>query len=269
VHPDWQVEASLWVMHLGEYQGQASEPPPVEEMFDSEGGTLVAQGLSAPQTMLSLDANLNNGQGEVHEFTVNLGKAQVDRIPKEMDWVLRYRWWSATGEQRYTLPTSWNVNSGEFYPNRFTLPVKNPFDVELVFPQFLHDKLLLHAMLNSPWGSYDVDARTVRLDLAELGGRAVEPLRITRSADFSVAHGGHYKPVNVTWVWDYKGDGLRPGDYEATVTASNFQHSAASSTKASFRILPDGTGQVLSVGRSGQQTFTEAQLRALEGSPGG
>jgi hypothetical protein len=265
LHPNWQVEASLWLASMGEYQGQASEPPPIAEKFASGDMVLVAQGLSPTQTMVSLDSNIN-GNGEVYEFAINLGKPQVDRIPKEMDWVLRYRWWSSDGGQRYALPISWNINSGEFYPNRFTLPVKNPFDVELVFPQFLHDKLLIHAMLNSPWGSYDVDARSVSLELVREDDRSpVDPQRIQRVADFSVAHGGHYKPVNVTWVWDHKADALAPGTYRATVTASNFQHSATSETSARFRIHPDGRGEVLEVGRSGQLTATGDQLAGLQG----
>jgi hypothetical protein len=184
----------------------------------------------------------------------------VDRIPKETDWILRYRWWSLTNDQRYIAPLSWNVNSGEFYPNRFTLPVKNPFDVELVYPQFLHDKLLIHAMLNSPWGSYDVDRKSVAIDVRGDTAGPVQMVSSTRTADFSVAHGGHYKPVNLTWVWDYKADKLQPGDYTVTVTASNFQHSASSTTQGKFRILPDGTGQVLVIGRTGQQTSTQSQL---------
>jgi hypothetical protein len=159
---------------------------------------------------------------------------------------------------------NWNINSGDFYPIRFTMPVKNPFDVELVYPQFLHDKLLIHAMLNSPWGSYDVDSKTVGIEVVDDANRPVAMTKFNRVADFSVAHGGHYKPVNITWVWDHKAENLRPGTYKATVTASNFQHSATSATTASFRINPDGSGTVLSVGRSGQQTFTEAQLRQLE-----
>jgi MYXO-CTERM domain-containing protein len=266
-YPGWRVEASLFLGNMGEYQGQASEPPPVHEKFLSGDLVPLAQGISDPVDMLSLDSSLNNGQGEVYEFVINLGKPAEAVIPKEMDWVLQFRWYIEQAGNTVLTELNWNVNSGEFHPVRFTLPVKNPFDVELVYPQFLHDKLLLHAMLNSPWGSYDVDAKSVHLAIEGEGGRPVEPQHIARSADFSVAHGGHYKPVNITWVWDHKADNLRPGTYKATVTASNFQHSASSSTSATFRILPDGTGQVMSIGRSGQQTFTEAQLQQL-GQPG-
>jgi hypothetical protein len=268
--PSWQVEATLFLGSMGEYQGQPSEPPPVHDKVTSGDVIEVAKGLSAPQDMLSLDSSLG-GHGEVYEFPINLGKPQVDKIPKEADWIMRFRWWIRNGEDTLLLGQrfNWNINSGEFYPNRFTLPVKNPFDVELVYPQFLHDKLLLHAMLNSPWGSYDVDSKSVKLDIVDDGNRPVQPEHMTRTADFSVAHGGHYKPVNITWVWDYKTDGLKPGLYKVSVTASNFQHSAYSTTGAAFRINPDGTGTVVSVGRSGQQTSTEAQLRALEGQQGG
>jgi hypothetical protein len=263
-YPGWRVQATLFVGSLGEYQGQASDPPPVHEKFLSGELQVVAQGTSAPVDMLSLDASLG-GQGEVYEFAIDLGKPQADRIPREMDWILQYRWSMEQGGHTLLADLNWNVNSGEFYPNRFTLPVKNPFDVELVFPQFLHDKLLIHAMLNSPWGSYDVDARSVTLTITGSDQRAVEPQRIVRAADFSVAHGGHYKPVNITWVWDHKGDAIPPGDYTAAVEASNHQHSATSRTEAAFRIHPDGRGEVLRIGRSGQLTATQDQLATLGG----
>jgi hypothetical protein len=268
---DWVVEATLFTADMGAYQGQASEPPPVDDTLRAGNATVVAQGMSAPQTVLSLDQNLN-GHGEVYEFDINLGRPQVDRIAKEKDWVLRFRWWSTTGGHETIAgggTVQWNLNSGEFYPVRFTLPVKNPFDVELVAPQFVHGKLLILAILNSPWGSYDVDQRSVRLAVTDDAGRPVVPQHVAQLADYSVAHGGHYKPVNVTWVWDYHADQLPPGLYTATVRASNFQGSAWSETAAQFRVRPDGSGEAVSVGRSGQQTFTEAQLRAAEQAASG
>ncbi|HEV8359826.1 MAG TPA: hypothetical protein VGR28_05145 [Candidatus Thermoplasmatota archaeon] len=260
--PKWQIQARFLLGSMGEYQGQASDPPPVWEKVSSGDVVEVAKGVSEPQDMLSLDASLN-GKGEVYEYTINLGKPTVDRIPKEMDWIMEFRWWIRLDDATKVIPGqrfNWNINSGEFYPNRFTLPIKNPFDVELVYPQFLHDKLLIHAMLNSPWGSYDVDSKSVAIDIRGDTAGPVQMQTFSRSADFSVAHGGHYKPVNLTWVWDYKADKLAPGDYTVTVTASNFQHSASSTTQGKFRILPDGTGQVLVIGRTGQQTSTSGQL---------
>jgi hypothetical protein len=269
--PQWQVEATLFLGEMGEYQGQASEPPPVHDKVTGGSVVEVARGMSEPQDMLSLDSTLNGGHGEVYEFNINLGKPKVDVIPKAQDWIMRFRWWIREGDNTLLLGQrfNWNINSGEFYPNRFTLPVRNPFDVELVYPQFLHDRVVILALLNSPWGSYDVDSRTVQMTITDDGHRPVVPQRISQVADYSVAHGGHYKPVNVTWVWDYKSDRLAPGTYEVTVTASNFQHSAISTTQAQFRLRPDGTGETVSVGRSGQQTFTEDQLGGLTASADG
>jgi hypothetical protein len=112
-----------------------------------------------------------------------------------------------------------------------------------------------------------VDARTVKIDIQSDAG-AVPFVSVVKSADFSVAHGGHYKPVNVTWVWDYKADKAPAGDYRVSVTAWNFQHSASSTTSATFRIAKDGTGQVLSIGRSGQQTSSLAQLQEIGATDG-
>lgn len=273
VAPKWQVEATLFLGSMGEYQGQASEAPPVHAKIKSGDVVEVARGVSEPADMVSLDSNVNSlvgGAGEVYKFNINLGKPKVDKIPKEADWIMRFRWWDRTDDSTKVIlgqRFNWNINSGEFYPNSFALPIRNPFDVELVYPQFLHDKMLIHAMLNSPWGSYDVDSRSVKIDITSDAG-AVPFQTVDRTADFSVAHGGHYKPVNLTWVWDYKGDKAPAGDYRVSVQAWNFQHSASSTTSATFRIAKDGSGTVLSIGRSGQQTSTQSQLQAIGASGG-
>ncbi|HVL87806.1 MAG TPA: hypothetical protein VM681_07385 [Candidatus Thermoplasmatota archaeon] len=265
-YPDWQVDATLFIGSMGEYQGQASEAPPVHAKVVSGDVKVVAQGASPAITMVSLDSNLPGGRGEVYQFDINLGKPQVEIIPKESDWIMRYRWWINNGVAgKLLLPQiNWNLNTGEFYPTRFTLPIRNAFDVELVYPQFLHDKLLVHAIMNSPWGSYDVNPGSVRLTIADAQGVPQDLSGLTQLSDYSVAHGGHYKPVNVTWIWDYHTANLRPGVYTATVDACNWQGSACSTVASVFRLDGKGVGSTVQIGRSGIQTFTSDQLSRIE-----
>ena len=266
-YPEWQVEATLFLGNMGEYQGQASEPPPVHAKVAAGDVKVVAQGVSSPITMVSLDKNVPGGGGEVYEFNINLGKPQVEVIPKESDWIMRFRWWARSPTGNYVLPNppvNWNVNSGEFYPARFTLPVRNAFDVELVYPQFLQDKLLVHAIMNSPWGSYDVNPGSVRLTIADAQGVPQDLAGAIQLSDYSVAHGGHYKPINVTWIWDHKAAALRPGLYTATVDACNWQGSACSTVSSVFRLDGKGVGSTVQIGRSGIQTFTSDQLSRIE-----
>ncbi|MCA1813892.1 MAG: hypothetical protein LC624_08070, partial [Halobacteriales archaeon] len=154
--------------------------------------------------------------------------------------------------------------AGEQFPVRFTLPVRNPFDVELVIPQFVHNKVLIHGVLSSPWGSYDVDTKGVTIELRDPNGQFLNPEHITRSGDYSVAHGAHFKPVNLTWVWDYQADKARPGTYKALVTGCDLEH-ICGSTEARFTINADGTGGDYVIGRSGQVTASQGQLSGLTG----
>ncbi|MGQ0536645.1 MAG: hypothetical protein ACT4PT_11295 [Methanobacteriota archaeon] len=144
------------------------------------------------------------------------------------------------------------------------LPVRNAFDVEMVIPQFLHEKLVLLGVVNTPWGSYDLDPASVKLAIEDSRDNLVETPSLQFIADYSVAHGGHYLPANLTWIWDYKADGLAPGTYTVTVGATNWQGSAQSSTKAKFTINRDGTPGPIEIGRSGQQTASEKDIEEFQ-----
>lgn len=254
--PGFVVEATLYQATLGEYGQGASEPPPVAESIAT--AQVVARGATEPTT---LQTGLP-GSPNVMEFTVDLGRPQVPVLPKENDFFLVFSWYELVAGQKvgvqYMKP--W---AGELFPVRFTLPVRNPFDVELVIPQILHDKLVVHGVLSTPWGSYDIDLGSVGLELRDSAGRSVELGSVQRYGDYRVAHGAHFTPVNVTWVWDHRADGAGPGAYTATVRGCNFQHSACSETTGGFVLEADGTAGAISIGHSGQRTASEALLRRL------
>ncbi|MBI4393397.1 MAG: hypothetical protein HY556_06340 [Euryarchaeota archaeon] len=269
--PGWQIEATLMAMSLGEYQGQASEAPTIHPKVVAKEYVEVAKGITQPMDMVSLDESLGGTYKTVYEFNINLGKPKVDRIKKTDDWVMRFRWWSNTGGNTYIANgINPNINNGEFYPAGFTIPVKDAFDVELVYPRFVYDKLVVLGLMNTPWGSYDMDGDSVDISFTNLKDNMPADVQtLSKTADFSVAHGGHFKPINVTWVWDYQADKARAGDYKVTVSACNYQHSACSSTSAKFTILEGGLPGSTEVGRSGQASFTEAQIDQSTGAAGG
>ncbi|MCA1814272.1 MAG: hypothetical protein LC624_10050 [Halobacteriales archaeon] len=266
VMPSFVVEATLYLAELGDYGQGASEPPPIADALNAGKAQVLATGKSAPVT---LQTGLP-GSPNAMEFDVNLGKLGLDAVPKAMDLFLVYSWYEDVNGQAVGLngqpAPSVKPWSGETFPVRFTLPVRNPVDVELVIPQFVHDKVLVHGVLGSPWGSYDVDVKGVQLEVRDPDGQFVHAQHIARSGDYSVAHGAHFKPVNLTWVWDYKADHARPGTYKVAVTGCDLQHLCAS-TEASFTINPDGSAGAYTVGRSGQLTASQGQLSALTGAP--
>ncbi len=235
VQPNFRVHASLLMAITGAYGEGASTAPSIDALQDVR---VIAEGESPVFDLVSAPDPISGAI--VHAIEIDLGTPTVARIPKEYDFYLKIEWSNSDdGATRVTLPM-YNVNGGEWFPNRFVLPVKNPIDVEVVHPEFVNGRLVIHGVTNTPWGSYDVDLDALRLDVTDADGRPVEPSRIVRVTDRSVAHGGHYRPVNVTWIWDYSGDALPAGTYAATVVASNLQGSATASTTATFAVLEGG-----------------------------
>ncbi|HLE95726.1 MAG TPA: hypothetical protein VI997_00015 [Candidatus Thermoplasmatota archaeon] len=262
--PDWVVKATLYAAVLGDHGSDPSKAPPIHEALTAGTARVIAEGETAPiQVVNGLPGNPN-----VHQFVVNLGKPKATTIEREESFFLVFSWYSKTGDTKYTFHY-WRLWAGEFFPPVYTLPVTNAFDVELVIPSFVYDKLVIVGVINTPWGSYDVDPSTTRLTIEEKATRReVTPLRVSTFSDYSTAHGGHYKPVNETWVWDYKGDRLAPGTYTATVTAENWAHSARGACTAEFTILPDGSPGPVTVGACGERTASDElveELRNLEG----
>ncbi len=266
----WTLRARLYVGVLGEYGGEANTQPDVLTAYADGALEVIAEGTSAPQDVVSIEAA---GQPTVWRFDIDLGKARTAVIPKEKSYLWSVEWWSDVGGNKVILPPNWNLNSGELYPNAITIPVRNAFDVESLIPQFVHEKLVLHGILNTPWGSYDVDQKSVALTVNDASGGPVQPMRIVKLADYSVAHGGHYKPVNVTYVWDYKADALEAGKYSATISATNFQGSASAACTGYFEVLDRGQPGPIAVGQCAVATLTEEQRRRLDegvaGAPGG
>ncbi|MHB8603701.1 MAG: hypothetical protein ACYDCK_00480 [Thermoplasmatota archaeon] len=260
--PQWVVRAELYTGVLGDYGGAANTPPDVKTAFEGGKLSLIAAGESAPVDVISMKSL---GTPQVYKFDVNLGRAKVNVIPKEQNYLVRFKWYSVENGKPVILnpPLFWNADSGEFYPPSVTIPVKNAFQVEMTLPEFVHEKLAILGIINTPWGSYDVNHDTIKLTVTNDKGADVVPTHILEQADFSVAHGAHYKPVNVTYVWDYQRDHLAPGAYSVNIWAENFQKSAHSSCTGGFTISPDGSPGNVTVGQCGVRTISEDQLNKI------
>ncbi|HJQ93268.1 MAG TPA: hypothetical protein VJ874_03160, partial [Candidatus Thermoplasmatota archaeon] len=270
---DWTVEATIWHASLGDLHSNASDEPDISEVVGRGAGAYkVANGVSPSIDMMSFDSTVPVVGGKtVWPFHINFTwdpdfMATGGRIPKENNLIVEWEWYQLTenpagGQNLYITGTNalgivWNVNSGEDYPSHVVLPVRNPLDVELVYPQFIHGKLVVLSVINTPWGSYDIDPARLSLVVRDSSGNPV-PFKdgtLQQVLEQSVAHAGHYQPIKPTWVWDYAAQGLKPGDYTVTVEIPNFQHSVLASTEASFTIQEDGAGTATE-GRSGLQTL--------------
>lgn len=275
---DWVVRARAWHGPLGEHQADPSTAPSMGPIASgSEDFTLMAEGRDGPKPLGGFGETVPAvGAPTVTPFDIELEwqeefLAQDGIVPKQNDVIMEFEWFQETEGVRYIISTvgagvAWNVNSGEAFPPTVDFPVRNPLDVELVFPQFLHEKMVILGVVNAPWGSYDVNLDETRLVIRDEDGQEVpiDPQFLQSDADVSVAHTGHFNPVKLTWVWDYAKQGLDPGDYTATVESANFQGSYSTSTVATFTIEDDGLGREAQAGQSGLSSFNQHSVSQFQ-----
>jgi hypothetical protein len=261
--PDFTVEATVYQANLGERTNSSTQPP-VAEAIESGDAEIVAQGSSKR----SMAMNGLPGSPKALEYNIDLGQPQVDKIDKENDFFTTYRFYSESSGQAYS-DASWRVWSGEFFPPSFTMPVKNPITVERVIPTFANNKMAIVGVMNTPWGSYDVAEDSVDLTIEGPDGQNVNPSKIATSGlSRSLAHGGHYAPVNQTWIWSYKNEpNLEPGTYTIKIGAENFQGSASAKCAGFFTIDENGNGELVPAGtepgRCGFQSISGEEASEL------
>ncbi|MHB8603703.1 MAG: hypothetical protein ACYDCK_00490 [Thermoplasmatota archaeon] len=250
VLPDSEVKASMYYAILGDYGAAAGEKPNIAAALASGKSTLVASGAVGPMQV----ENGIPGASNVLKWNIDLGSPKVSVIPKEANFFIVYQFEQNNVAGEYGIPPTARVWSGEYFAPTYTLPVKNAFDVEKVIPTFIHDKLVILGSINTPWGSYDVDPAATKLAVSTASGQDVTPQHIDVLADYSVAHGAHYKPVNVSFVWDYAADKLAPGTYTATISAGNHEGTATAACTGTFTIDASGAPGSVVPGFCGEQT---------------
>lgn len=261
--PNVVMEATLYAADLGQMHANASNPPPVEEKILGGEARVVAHGSWGP----GMVAHGLPTFPHAAEAQIDLGPPQVPTIEATEDFVLVFSSHLESAGQAYNYGSPLRWYSGEFYPPSMELPVKNAITVERVLPFFAHQQVGVLSVVRMPWGSYDVADEDITFEIEGPDGRAVDldPAHLREvPVEQSLAHGGHYKPVNKTLVWDYKRAGAQPGEYEVTVEATNLQGSASHACTATFTLERDAEGGLVAgeaePGRCGEQTIGQDRL---------
>ena len=230
-----------------------------------DAGEVIAQG----QT--TLDPSAWPVDGEPVEVVVDMGKPLRDRIPGDAAFNVKVEWFNAEAPDgsRQVTQRDWVLHTGLRFPNRVEVAVLNPLAIYGVRPTPVgDDRITIHALLNSPFGNYDVDVSTVRLEVqGPTTPRSIgAPLVVQRSFE----HNHHYEPVEVTWVWPYRADAAAPGTYTVTVTAKNLQGTASVAKTATFVIPESGravgysdAGEVVQAADAGEPARTPGPGLAL------
>jgi hypothetical protein len=261
---DVVMEATLYAADLGEMHANASEPPPVEQRIQNGEARVIANGQWGPETVVNGLPDTPNAI----EATIDLGPPRSDAIEQNEDFILSFSSYMQTEGEAYNYGSPLRWYSGEFFPPSLELPVENAITVERVLPHFTQGQLAMISVVSMPWGSYDVDGDDIEFTVEGPDGPVdLDPDRLrTLPIEQSLAHGGHYQPVNKSLVWDYRNADIEPGEYEITVEATNLQGSASHACSASFRLVETEDGlrpRDTEPGLCGEQTIGQGDLQEV------
>ncbi|MBW3584124.1 MAG: hypothetical protein KY455_13620 [Euryarchaeota archaeon] len=212
---------------------------------------------------------------KVTEFKVEMEPASGD-IPKIQGFLVHVEWYqfdpaNDPDRNQKVGQHQWNLHAGDQYLNRVLFPVKNGVRIDEVRPQFFDNKIYIHGVFNSPWGSYDVDTGSIIVRVLNAAGEEVANSLTSASIEdpilrYSVDHDGHFKPVNATFPWNFKDDDLPPGEYTIEVSTMNWQHTAAA-VKTGKVIIGSSAKEVKTFDSSGEEQINADGSKVNEESP--
>jgi len=172
----------------------------------------------------------------VVEFAVPMAVASPT-IPKSDSFNLRIDWYqNPTGDpaqdDQYSEGFLRLVLDAKHLP-RLQMAILDPVYVEFIHPQVAAGTLLVHAGVNSPWGTYDVDAGNISMSIT--GPTVPKTLAEVVSQNAHV-HNLHDKAAEVTWLWRFRDDDAASGDYAIDLKVGNRAHTAAAEGTATFTV---------------------------------
>lgn len=172
----------------------------------------------------------------VVEFAIPMDVAQP-LIPKSDSFNLRVDWYqNPTGDpsQDDQYAEGWMrlVLDPQHLP-RLEMSILEPVYIEFIHPQVAAGTLLVHAGVNSPWGTYDVDVGN--LSLAITGPAGPKDLALVVSQNSHV-HGLHDKAAEVTWLWNFRDEDAPSGEYTLELSVPNMAGTATAVGTAGFTI---------------------------------
>lgn len=116
---------------------------------------------------------------------------------------------------------------------RLEMAILNPVYIEYIHPEVAAGILLIHSCVNSPWGTYDVDVANITV--AVDGPSAPQTLQQVISQNAHV-HGLHDKCAEVTYLWRFRDEDARNGEYAIRLEVPNLVGNAEASGQAGFTV---------------------------------
>ena len=170
------------------------------------------------------------------EFAIPLDVAS-HTIPKADSFNVRIDWYqnpSGQPDQDDSVAEGWMrlVSDAQHQP-RLELAILNPVYIEYIHPEVAAGILLIHSCVNSPWGTYDVDVANITV--AVEGPSAPTTLQQVISQNSHV-HGLHDRCAEVTYLWRFRDEGAKNGDYDIRLDVPNVGGASVASGQAGFTV---------------------------------
>jgi hypothetical protein len=224
IGPDEQLDAGALVMG-----GQRTA-------HVSDGHMAPTNGAVGGQTGPDGNPVLVPDEHGVVEFAVPLDLSQPV-IPRSDSFNLRIDWYqNPTGDpsQDDQYAEGWmRLVLDEAHLPRLEMSILNPVYIDFIHPRVAAGTLLVHAGVNSPWGTYDVDVANVSLAIE--GPAAPRELGLVVSQNAHV-HGLHDQAAEVTWLWKFRDEDAPSGDYTLKLQVPNRAATSTAAGQAGFAI---------------------------------
>lgn len=170
------------------------------------------------------------------EFAIPMDIAQPV-IPKADSFNVRIDWYqnpSGDAGSEDQLASGWmRLASDPAHLPRLEMAIMNPVYVEFIHPQVAAGILLIHTAVNSPWGTYDVGVGGMAVAIEGPSAPGELQRVVTQNA---IVHGLHDSAAEVTYLWRFRDEGARNGEYVIRVEVPNSAGTATAGGTAGFTI---------------------------------
>jgi hypothetical protein len=120
-----------------------------------------------------------------------------------------------------------------YYP-RMELNILNPVFIDFIHPQVAAGILLIHTAENSPWGTYDVNVKDIKVEIFDSKDQPVQANLQRVVSQNAHVHDRHHLPAEVTYLWRYRDEGVAEGEYRIRVEVANMAATAKASGEGKF-----------------------------------
>lgn len=209
-------------------------------------GTVIAEGDSAERGRINVIMAPDAVQKEIYEIRVDMHVKQ-STIPSVWTggegFAVEITPYQIEGEgaaEGYQFTQSeWRARLGPNTPPHMVVTIAKPLVTKSTRMNLFNNALFLRWSVSSPWGSYDVDPQSFRVDVTGPTNPDPAATGLSRPAHVKwiFEHNGHFKPTNVTWKFDYRKAGLADGTYTVQMSAMNLQGTYRLAETMTFRVV--------------------------------